>query len=182
MLPQNVVDLVSHSERILVGEVIGLTDGFDAQGVPYTEVTLRVEDSIHGDNGSTYTFRQFGLLAPRDLGDGRTNLMVSPDGWPRFRANEDVMVFLYQPAQMTGLQTTVGLMQGKFSIVDGQMINEVGNANVFHKVNIDESLLNASEARLVREHHELDAQTFVGLVKRAVQEQWVERGRMIHAD
>lgn len=182
MLPQNVVDLVSHSERILVGEVVGLTDGFDAQGVPYTEVTLRVEDSIRGDNGSTYTFRQFGLLAPRDLGDGRTNLMVSPDGWPRFRADENVMVFLYQPAQMTGLQTTVGLMQGKFSIVDGQMINEVGNANVFHKVNIDESLLSASEARLVREHHELDAQTFVGLVKRAVQEQWVERGRMIHAD
>lgn len=185
MLPQNVVDLVTHSERIMVGEVVTLTDGFDARGIPFTEVTLRVDDSIRGDNGAQYTFRQFGLLEPRDLGDGRTNLMVSPDGWPRFRQDEQVMVFLYQPASETGLQTTVGLLQGKFSIVDGQIANAVGNHNVFHKVEIDASMLSATEERLTRgqENHEsMDAQTFVGLVKRAVAEEWVQRGRMIHAE
>ena len=182
MLPQNVVDLVSLSERIMVGEVVDLVDGFDAQGIPFTEVTLRVEDSIRGDNGSHYTFRQFGLLQPRDMGDGRTNLMVSPDGWPRFQQDEQVMVFLYQPASETGLQTTVGLMQGKFSIVDGLIANAVGNHNLFHKVRIDAAMLSATEERLTREHEAMDAQAFVGLVKRAVEEEWVQRGRMIHAE
>lgn len=82
MRPQNVVDLVELSERIIVGNVVDLRDGFDAQGVPYTEITLRVTDSIRGANGSTYTFRQFGLLEPRTLPDGRMSLAVSPDGWP----------------------------------------------------------------------------------------------------
>lgn len=185
MLPQNVVDLVALSERIMVGEVVTLTDGFDARGIPFTEVTLRVDDSIRGDNGSEYTFRQFGLLEPRDLGDGRTNLMVSPDGWPRFRQDEQVMVFLYQPASETGLQTTVGLLQGKFSIVKGQIVNAIGNQNVFHKVQIDASMLSATEERLTRAHENhdgMDAQAFVGLVKRAVAEEWVQRGRMIHAE
>lgn len=182
MLPQNVVDLVSLSERILVGEVVDLVDGFDAQGIPFTEVTVRVDDSIRGDNGSMYTFRQFGLLEPRDLGDGRTNLMVSPDGFPRFRQNEDVMVFLYQPAQVTGLQTTVGLLQGKFSIENGEISNAIGNQNVFYKVRIDAGLLSASEERLTHASDSMDAETFVSLVKRAVAEEWVQRGRMIHAE
>lgn len=181
MRPQNVVDLVELSERIIVGDVVDLRDGFDAQGVPYTEVTLRVTDSIRGDNGGTYTFRQFGLLEPRALPDGRTNLSVSPDGWPRFRQNEQVMVFLYQPASVTGLQTTVGLLQGKFSVVGDELVNGVNNVNVFHEVNIDPSRLSTQEEQLLRNPSSLKADAFVGMVRRAVEDRWIEKGVMSRA-
>lgn len=147
MRAQNIVDLVDLSDRIMVGRVIDLRDGFDAQGVPYTEVTISVAESIRGNNGTTYTFRQFGLIEPKTLADGRTSLAVSPDGWPRFRADEDVMVFMYKPASATGLQTTVGLLQGKFSIVDGKVVNGVDNLNVFHQVAVDDSRLDARDRK-----------------------------------
>jgi hypothetical protein len=87
MTRQNLADLIGLSELILVGQVTALTDGFEA-GVPFTEVTVAVHESIRGETGPTYSFRQFGLLAPRDLGDGRRYLGVSPDGWPRFQVGE----------------------------------------------------------------------------------------------
>jgi len=181
MNAQNVVDLVGLSERIMVGEVVDLRDGFDPQGVPFTEVTLRVTDSIRGNNGSTYTFRQFGLLEPRTLADGRTSLAVSPDGWPRFRQDEEVMVFLYQPASITGLQTTVGLLQGKFSMVGDQLVNGVDNLNVFHQVNIDRGQLNPQEEQLLRNPATMKSAAFIGMVRRAVENRWIETGVMTHA-
>jgi hypothetical protein len=181
MRAQNIVDLVDLSERIMVGRVIDLRDGFDGRGMPYTEVTLEVTDSIRGANGATYTFRQFGLLEPKDLGDGRTSLAVSPDGWPRFRQDEDVMVFMYRPASQTGLQTTVGLLQGKFSIVDGKVVNGVDNLNVFHEVAVDESRLDPRERRLMADPGAMPADAFVGLVRRAVENRWTETGVMTHA-
>jgi hypothetical protein len=74
---QDLTDLIRHSESIVAGRVIGLTDGFE-NGVPYTEVTVEVDETLRGRPGRTHTFRQFGLLAPRDLGNGRTYLGVSP--------------------------------------------------------------------------------------------------------
>jgi len=182
MRAQNVVDLVELSDRIMVGHVIDLHDGFDAQGMPYTEVTLNVTDSIRGANGTTYTFRQFGLIEPRQMADGRMNLSVSPDGWPRFIRDEEVMVFLYRPASETGLQTTVGLLQGKFSIVGDEMVNDLGNQNVFHKVNIDTGLLNPQEQLLMRDPSTMKADAFVNMVRRAVENRWVEKGVMAHAE
>jgi len=182
MLPQNMVDLVSLSERILVGEVISLTDGIGADNLPYTEVTLRVDDALLGDQAGTYTFRQFGLLEPRDMPNGKVNLMVSPQGWPTFRAGEEVMVFLYKPGEISGLRTTVGLFQGKFEIRDdGQIVNAIDNQNVFHNVRFDESALTATERQLVQQRGALPADEFLSLVRKAVTENWVEQGRMIHA-
>ena len=180
MRAQNIVDLVDLSERIMVGTVIDLRDGFDGRGVPYTEVTLQVSDSIRGNNGATYTFRQFGLLEPKALDDGRTSLAVSPDGWPRFRADEDVMVFMYKPASQTGLQTTVGLLQGKFSIVDGKVVNGVDNLNVFHQVAVDDSRLDPRDRKLMEDPGAMPADAFVGLVRRAVENRWTETGVMTH--
>lgn len=181
MLPQNMVDLVSLSERILVGEVVSLTDGIGADNLPYTEVTLRVDDAILGDQAGTYTFRQFGLLEPREMPNGKTNLMVSPQGWPRFQRGEEVMVFLYQAGEISGLRTTVGLFQGKFGIRDGQLVNEIGNQNLFHNVRFDESALTPTERQLVQQRGELPADEFISLVRKAVTENWVGQGRMIHA-
>jgi hypothetical protein len=168
MLPQN--------------EVVGLNDGIDGQNLPYTEVTVRVSDSILGDTGSTLTFRQFGLLEPREMPNGITNLQVSPAGWPRFQQGEQVMLFLYKEAELTGLQTTVGLFQGKFTIADGQIVNEIRNMNLFHDVQFDTASLTGRERRLVSQRSgALPAGEFIELVRKAVSEHWVEQGRMIHA-
>jgi len=61
----NIVELLQQSSDIVVGKVSNVTDGIDSRGVPYTEVTLQVSESIRGGISGTYTFRQFGLLAPR---------------------------------------------------------------------------------------------------------------------
>ena len=58
----NIVELVGKSELILRGTVKSVSDGIDARGLPYTEVTLHVDEAIRGPVGSEYTFRQFGLL------------------------------------------------------------------------------------------------------------------------
>ena len=53
----NVVDLLEHSATIVAGNVEKVSDGFDANGVPYTEVTLKVTDPIRGAQGDHHTLR-----------------------------------------------------------------------------------------------------------------------------
>jgi hypothetical protein len=48
VVPMTVVDLLAHWQTIVAGQVQSVTDGFDAQGLPYTEVTLKVSDMIRG--------------------------------------------------------------------------------------------------------------------------------------
>ena len=42
LVEQNVVDLLRESDAIVVGTVEKVADGIDDQGLPYTEVTLKV--------------------------------------------------------------------------------------------------------------------------------------------
>lgn len=178
VLKRNLVDLIDLSDRIIVGKVLSLTDGFDANNVPYTEVTLQVEENIRGNSGNTYTFRQFGLLAPREV-NGMTCLTVSPDGWPRYAADERVVVFLYQPGSITGFQTTVGLFQGKFTIAGGQVRNVTDNLGLFDNINFEPGLLSESEEKAVGAvAGAVPENVFVPMVRRAVDDQWIEEGRM----
>src|SRR5664279_1746723 len=128
----NVVDLVANSELILRGTVTEVTDGIDSRGIPYTEVTLHVADAIRGQVSGDYSFRQFGLLKPRDMGNGMTNLMVTPAGWPTYTKGEETILFLNKHAAWTGLQTTVGLGQGKFSVAMATAVNQSNNAGLFN--------------------------------------------------
>lgn len=178
---RNLAELIELSQGILVGEIVHTSDGF-ASGAPYTEVTVRVEDSLRGDHGSRYSFRQFGLEAPRQMPDGRTSLVVTPEGWPRFAVGQRVMLFLYREARDTGLRTTVGLQQGSFEIVDGRIANPLGNAGLFHELRVEPGLLEPAEAELLRQPAgPADANTFVSLVRKAVDGRWVEQGRMSRA-
>src|SRR5262245_43671862 len=79
MRSQNLADLIGYSELIVTGRVESVTDGFQ-KGVPYTEVTVSIDEAIRGAPGHRYTFRQFGLLAPRTLPDGRVCVAVTPEG------------------------------------------------------------------------------------------------------
>ena len=174
---QNLVELMTHTDSILVGTVSNKTDGF-FQGLPYTEITLDVGQSLKGNHGSSYTFRQFGLIEPKSMGDGRVNLMVTPAGWPTYVKGEQVMLFLHKPASETGFQTTSGLTQGKFTIKGKQIANDTGNDSLFAGVNINGKLTATQQDLVEQPGGAYAAEAFLSLVKTAVEENWIENGVM----
>lgn len=174
-----IVDLVGKSELILRGTIASVTDGIDANGLPYTQVTVHVADAIRGNVGSEYTFRQFGLLKPRSMGNGLVNLMVTPTGWTTYAQGEEAILFLNQHAKYTGLQTTVGLGQGKFKISMAGATNGANNAGLFEHVKVNPGLLSESD-RLVMSTTKgsVETKSFVSLVRKAVDGRWIEQGSM----
>jgi len=181
----NLVDLIQNADTIVAGRIESVTDGFDANGVPYTEVTLKVAKKIRGRNVTeTFTFRQFGLLKPRTMPSGRTLLATAPDGWATFSKGEHVTLFLYAPARLTGLRTTVGLKQGKLAVVNGRIARTDSNTSLFDDLTFDPGLLNPQEKALVnkgRSKKDIEIDQFLNLLRRAVDEDWVGTGRMRHA-
>jgi hypothetical protein len=178
---QNFAELMTHTDSIVVGTVTKKTDGFH-RGLPYTEITLSVGQSIKGDHGESFTFRQFGLIEPRSMGDGRVNLMVTPAGWPVYAEGEQVMLFLHKPASETGFQTTAGLTQGKFTIRGDRVANGTGNDALFAGVNIASSLDTSLRDLVNQPGGAYAAEDFFALVQAAVEENWIENGVMTHED
>ncbi len=175
----NLVELMTHSDSIVVGTVTEKTDGFRG-GLPYTEITLNVGRSLKGDHGQTFSFRQFGLIEPRATGDGRVNLMVTPSGWPTYAVGEQVVLFLHKPASKTGLRTTAALTQGKFTIRDGRIANGIDNEALFAGVQISANLEKAQRELLTRRSGAFPTADFLSLVETAVRERWIEKGVMTH--
>ena len=170
------------SELILHGRVTGLTDGIDERGIPYTEVTLRVAEAVKGQSGGEFKFRQFGLLKPKRMADGRVNLMVTPPGWATYAQGEETILFLNKAAAWTGLRTTSGLGQGKFNVSVAGAANRVDNAGLFRGVTVEPSLLGETGKRVLSTRKgAVNARAFLTLVRQAVKGEWVEKGRMRHA-
>jgi hypothetical protein len=178
---QNFLELMTHTDSIVVGTVSKKADGFH-KGLPYTEITLDVGQSLKGDHGKTYTFRQFGLIAPKSMGDGRVNLMVTPAGWPVYAEGEQVMLLLHKPASETGFQTTAGLTQGKFTIRGDRIANGLGNDALFDGVKIGGSLEPTLRDLVNQPGGAYAAEAFFSLVRTAVEENWIENGVMTHED
>lgn len=177
---QNLTQLIADAQMIVAGKVVRVTDGVTPQGLPYTEITLSVQDSARGTlrGGANYKFRQFGLVAPRKMPNGKMLLAVSPEGFPRWQEGERVIAFMHKPASKTGLQTTSGLAQGKLNLLDGQVFNEFNNRGLFDGVKINDALLSKNERAMLASQGPVDAATFVGLVGRAVSENWITTGEM----
>ena len=177
MKKQNLMELMTHTDSILVGTVSKKTDGFQ-KGLPYTEITVDVAQSVKGNHGSSYTFRQFGLIEPKSMGNGQVNLMVTPAGWPTYNKGEQVMLFLHKPASETGFQTTAGLTQGKFTIRGNQIANNINNDSMFAGVKINRKL-NPTQQDLVNQAGgSYSVKEFFSLIKTAVDENWIENGVM----
>lgn len=174
---QNLVELLAHTDSILVGTVSGKTDGF-YKGLPYTEITLDIGQSIKGDHGSSYTFRQFGLIEPKAMGNGRVNLMVTPAGWPTYAKGEQVMLFLHKPASETGFQTTAGLTQGKFTIRGDRIANDTANDALFDGVKFNGQLTRSQRDLVNQAGGAYASNDFLSLVRTAVQQEWIENGVM----
>lgn len=171
-----VVDLLAHSQDIVAGRVERVSDGFDDRGIPYTEVTMRVTDTIRGAKVSTYTFRQFGLDQPRTMPDGSVYL-GRPEGWPTWRSGENAIVFMYPKARRTGLQTTVGLGYGKVSVGNGIALNGYDNNGLFSGVKVNRALLDTKEQKMFSTRKgPVDAESFRKFLHRAVEGNWVRNG------
>ncbi len=179
----NIVDLLQESEVIVRGRVKSVQDGIDSRGIPYTEVVLQVSEALKGQPGQEFTFRQFGLLAPKRMGDGRVNLMVTPASWSTYAKGEESVFFLRRAASWTGLRTTVGLSQGQFRVSAAGAANAINNAGLFERVAVDPGLLGDAEQRVMgTTRGAVNARAFSSLIKQVVAGKWVENGRMRHAD
>ena len=180
LVPQNLKQMIKASDLIVTGEVSKLTDGVK-DGIPFTEVTLKVKGSIKADlaSNSSYTFRQYGLLKPRKMADGRYLLPARIEGMATWTMGEKVTTFFNKPAGRTGLVTPVGLAQGKFTSAGSKASNSFNNNGLFRGVTVDPRYLNASEAALLAtKSGGVETGVLLQLVKRAVQENWIERGVM----
>ncbi len=175
---QNIAHLISSSQSIVAGTVRKVSDGVDANGMPYTEVTMDVGSSVKGaiKTGGQYTFRQFGLTQPRTMPNGRRLLVVTPPELPRWHENEYVVAFLYHPAARTGLQTTTGLAQGKFVKVNERISNQFGNAGLFAGVQARPGTLTASEQALLSSKGPVEVEAFMSLLRHVVQDQLIQTG------
>jgi hypothetical protein len=173
VLKRNIADLVSLGDQIIVGKVVQVTDGIDDQNVPYTEVTVEVRETPKGTASGTYTFRQWGLIKPRDMGNGKTNLSVTMAGWPTYAQGEDVVLFLYKEAKWTGLRTTVGLFQGKFTIKDGYVSNAIHNEGLFEGVKVTRRNLTEKEKGMVQSKRgAIPEEMFLSFLRKSVEEGW----------
>ena len=178
---QSIVDLIGEADVIIHGEVVELTDGIE-NGVPFTQVKVRVKEALRGTVGAEYTFRQFGLLAPRKMGNGLVNVSVTPVGWSTYTMNEEVMLFLWPQGRKTGLRTTVGLKHGKFALKAGRAMNEDENLGLFEDVAVNSRLLDDNDRRvLATKKGAVSADAFVSFVRRAVNDRWIERKEMRNA-
>ncbi len=160
---QNLQELTAASQNIIAGEVIKVTDGFDNKR-PYTEITIDVSSDAKGKlkEESTYTFRQFGLLKPRSMGNGKVYLGVTPDGFAKWHEGENVIAFMYKPASITGFQTTAGMAQGKFVVRDGKVLNQFANSGLFE--GMDTTNFSDEERNMLTNPQALSADVFMNLV------------------
>ncbi|AOS96353.1 hypothetical protein AUP74_00886 [Microbulbifer aggregans] len=166
---QNLEQLVTASESILLGQVVSVTDGFQ-NNAPYTEVTIRVGNDAKGKvkEDTEYTFRQFGLLKPRSMGNGKVYLGVTPEGFAKWHEGEQVVAFMYKKASMTGFQTTAGMAQGKFVVSNDKVMNAVNNYGLFE--GMDTSNMSAEEQNMITNPGAVSSATFMGYVGKLVEE------------
>jgi len=179
----NIVELLQQSSDIVVGHVASVTDGIDERGIPYTEVTLRIEESIRGYRSGEYRFRQFGLLTPRLTAGGTRKMMPAPPGFPKYSEGEDLVLFLRPAAAWTGFRMPAGVTRGKFTIAAGRAENGMGNAGLFRNVDLDKRLVTERDKRLLTTASgPVNPEAFLSFVRRAAHERWIETGRMKRAD
>ena len=180
LVPQNLKQMIDAADVIVTGKVTGITDGME-NGLPFTEVTMKVDSSIKRDMAanSTYKFRQYGLLKARKLQDGRYLLPTKIEGMATWTVGEKVTTFMNVPARRTRMTTPVGMAQGKFTYSGSQAANSFDNRNLFKGMSVDAGKLNSKEsAMLAKPAGAVEGEVLMNFVRRAVKEQWTEKGVM----
>jgi len=97
-------ELVAHADRIVRGRCLDVRETTDAaSGLPVSEITFAVAETLKGPEASRLVFRQ--------LGD-----QYHPGPGPVFVVGEDAVLFLPREGP-SGLTAPVGLEQGKIPVV-----------------------------------------------------------------
>jgi len=162
---------------ILIVSIVVLTLGVSVANAK----NIKKHNLVELDHETNYTFRQFGLKAPKPTGDGRINLMVTPAGWPTYVDGEQVMLFLHKPAAKSGFQTTAGLTQGKFTIRGNEIANGIGNDELFARMTVSGPLTPNQDDLVNQPGGAYAAEAFIELVRTAVEENWIDTGVMTNA-
>jgi hypothetical protein len=98
---------------------------------------------------------------------------VTPDGWPTYSQGEKVVLFLWKEAELTGLRTTVGLFQGKFTIEDGYVSNVINNEGLFDGVRVDMDKLTDKEKEMVQmKKGKVPEDLFLSFLRKSVEQKW----------
>jgi hypothetical protein len=113
-IPMNIERLVKDAGLIVHAKVSKVESGIDSQsGLTVTWVTLQVKENLYGAPASECTFKQYGGKSGR--------IVHSPIGMPRYAVGEEMVLMLTAPSQV-GMQSPVGMEQGKYRVS-----NERGN-------------------------------------------------------
>jgi hypothetical protein len=124
-----------------MGSVTAVTDGLNEFGLPYTEVTVAIDETLKGIETGTYTFRQFGLIAPRLTADGTMKIPAAPEGIPRYKVGESVLLFLGQPASDHRPACSRSAWVTASSPSDlGESRSELSNIGVFQNLSLDPAI------------------------------------------
>lgn len=101
-------DLVRASAAVVQGQVLKVSSFWDPTGrIVMSEALVRVEEKILGDTPSVVVVRTFGGTVG--------NFTVEAHGFPKFRANDRVL--LYLEAEKDGATRVAGYQQGQFHVV-----------------------------------------------------------------
>lgn len=115
-LAMNQKELLQQSEAVVQGQVLQINSFWERTGsVIVTEALVRVEEAVVGDAPSVVVVRTFGGTV-----DGYT---VEAHGFPRFRANDRLVIFL--GPEKDGAASVVGYQQGQFRVVRNQAGAEI---------------------------------------------------------
>lgn len=111
-IKMNLSDLVSASDRIVVGKCVKVTSEWSG-GKIYSKNTIQVTDNIKGNAISSYVVTTLGGKAYHPTLNTEVSMNVS--GGLIFNPGEDVILFTKQ--NILGQHQVVGMSQGKFNIV-----------------------------------------------------------------
>ena len=110
-------DLARRAQTIVVGRVTNSRTYWSSnRKLIFTSYTFQVDESIKGQAGRTLEITTIGGKV------GDVELHVA--GMPAFQNGESAVVFVEQSA---GFQTVLGLSQGKFTVTNGEVRNNVGD-------------------------------------------------------
>ncbi len=124
-IPQNLAELVDEAATIVRGHVVSarVEPHPTLQNLHTVVVTFKVEETLKGQPGPTFTFRQF-IWDIRDRQEAAG-----------YRKGQHLLLLLTKPSQY-GLSSPVGLAQGRFRIRrdpqgNERAVNGAGNAGLF---------------------------------------------------
>ncbi len=157
VIPPRFDELVSRAQIIFEGEVTGLQSQWIGEGAQHrivTFVTFKVDDTLKGDAGATYSIRLLGGTV-----DGRT--MEVTDA-PKFKVGDHDLLFV----ENNGSQfiPLVGIQHGRFRVqkdATGRQTLITGGGQPLADVN----QLGGDEGSVARNRQALSLDDFKGLIR-----------------